>query len=90
VKAEIPWITRGSCWSCGKVQPVRRFAPLGRKVARCTCGGVVWADLDGRRSVIPSDDLPEVWEKPLAKLGLKRGDSLAICGGEDWTWVVLS
>jgi molybdopterin/thiamine biosynthesis adenylyltransferase len=90
VKAEIPWITRGACWSCGKVQPVRRFSRLGRKVARCACGGMVWADLEGRRSIIPSDDFPEIWEKPLAKLGLRPGDSLAICDDEDWTWFVLS
>jgi molybdopterin/thiamine biosynthesis adenylyltransferase len=90
VKAEIPWITRGACWSCGKLHPVRRFSRLGRKVARCRCGGVVWADLDGRRSIVPSDDLAGIWEKPLAKLALQRGDSLAICRDEKWTWFVLS
>jgi hypothetical protein len=90
VKAEVPWITRGACWSCGKVHPVRRFSRLGRRVARCPCGGVIWADLDGRRSIIPSEDLAEISEKPLLKLGLKPSDSLAICDDEDWTWFVLS
>jgi molybdopterin/thiamine biosynthesis adenylyltransferase len=90
VKAEIPWIARGSCWSCGKVHPIRRFSRLGCKVARCNCGGVIWADLEGRRSVVPSEDLLEVFDKPLAKLGLRPGDSLAICKDEEWTWFVLS
>jgi hypothetical protein len=90
VKGEVPWITRGSCWECGTVHPVRRFSRLGRKVARCRCGGPVWSDLEGRRSILPAEDRDAVWTTPLAKLGLKPGDSLAICGDEDWTWFVLS
>jgi molybdopterin/thiamine biosynthesis adenylyltransferase len=90
VKAEIPWITRALCWSCGQMHPVRRFSRLGRVVARCTCGETIWADLEGRRSIVPSEDLEEVWEKPVSKLGLRSSDSLAICANEIWTWFVLS
>lgn len=90
IKAEIPWITRGSCWSCGKVHPVRRFSRLGKQVMRCSCRHPVWADVEGRRSMIPAEDLAETLEKPLANLGLRTGDSVAICDSENWNWFVLS
>lgn len=90
VKAEVPWIARASCWSCGKVHPVRRFSRLGRSVGRCPCGGVLWADLEGRRSLIPVDDLKAAWNKPLSRLGLRGGESFAFCHDEDVTWLVLS
>lgn len=90
VRAEIPWITRASCWPCGKVQAVRRFSRLGRKVGRCGCGGPLWADLEGRRSMIPPADLEAVWRQPLARLGLQAGQSVALCHEDDMAWFILS
>jgi hypothetical protein len=90
VHAELPWLTRAACWSCGQVYPIRRFSRLGRKVATCACGGAVWSDLDGRRSIIPNEELAAVWKTPLKKLGLRKGDSVALSRQEDRTWFVLS
>lgn len=89
-KAELPWITRASCGNCGAVKRVRRFSRLGRKLARCRCGGAFWADLEGRRTTIPGDDLSDVWRTPLARLGLRAGDAVALCRDEHWTWFILS
>jgi hypothetical protein len=90
VRSEIPWISYTLCGSCGRKASVLRFARVGSTVARCDCDEMLTTIPQGTRSVIPLEDLKECWDTPIAALGIRAGEAIAILQDEQWVYFFTS
>lgn len=88
IQSELPWVTTGSCITCGKVQPVRRFGRLGADVGRCECGEVVRPLPRGLRDTTPARDAAYCWNRPLGQLGLPADRGVALRDGNRSVYVL--
>jgi molybdopterin/thiamine biosynthesis adenylyltransferase len=80
---ERPWLSFALCDGCGGATPVRRFVAPGTSVGECTCGARLAASPQGCYRTIPFNDALEVWDRPLAGLGVEPGGAVSLTRGDE-------